>query len=184
MDENTYKDHKSSQPNRVPDNRQRAEQLRNPNKGNRFSIFAGDPERIQKANAVNLADFEGVLEISPDKASLSAMDTDPSNNKIGFNFHVRNKGARSYTLSFPDSQRFDYEIYSGDGRLLYRWSQDKEFVQVIGSSFINPGERITFSEALPLNKLKSLLSPGNYSMTIELSNYPEVVANSAFILVP
>ncbi len=41
--------------------------------GNRFSIFNGDPKRIQRANAVDPKSFDEKVEVSPNPLSIKAL---------------------------------------------------------------------------------------------------------------
>jgi hypothetical protein len=153
--------------------------------GKRYSIFAGDPERVQKANEVNVKDFSGEVLIDPKSLSLSGQATEgtaPTQFKV--TLKVKNNGKRSYTLSFPDSQRFDIIITTAEGSVLYVWSEDKSFVQKEGTSFVNAGESLNFSEFLPLENLKTKLTPGTYTLQMTLSNYPEITAKGILQVAP
>lgn len=153
--------------------------------GKRYSIFAGDPERVQKANEVNIKDFSSELLVEPKSLSLSGVAVEgAAPNQFKISLRVKNSGKRSYTLSFPDAQRFDITITSSSGGVVYLWSADKAFVQKEGTSFINGGESITFSEFLPIDLFKDKLSPGVYSVQMVLANYPEVTARGSFQLDP
>jgi hypothetical protein len=153
--------------------------------GKRYSIFAGDPERVQKANEVNVKDFSGEIIIDPKSISLSGQVSEgTAPNQFKLTFKVKNNGKRSYTLSFPDSQRFDIAITSLDGTLLYLWSGDKAFVQKEGTSFVNSGESLTFAEFLSLETLKAKMQPGTYNVQMILSNYPEVTAKGTLQIAP
>ncbi|NJK92809.1 MAG: hypothetical protein HC904_13895 [Blastochloris sp.] len=153
--------------------------------GKRYSIFAGDPERVQKANEVNIKDFSGDLSIEPKTLSLSGKASDgiaPNQFKLGFK--VKNTSKRSYTLSFPDAQRYDIAVTRPDGSLVYLWSEDKAFVQKEGSSFVNAGETLEFVEFLALDTLRAKVSPGTYQVQVILANYPEVTAKGSLEIVP
>lgn len=149
--------------------------------GKRYSLFAGDPERVQRANEVNLEDFSASLEIEPKSLSLGGAGPDAA---IKLSFKVRNTGEKSYTLSFPDSQRFDYAIVTENDSLVYLWSDDKAFMQQTGMSFVNGGEMIQFSDSIPVSTLKDLVVPGSYKIVMILSNYPEIKAAQALTVSP
>jgi hypothetical protein len=153
--------------------------------GKRYSIFAGDPERVQKANEVNISDFSGELLLDPPKLSLSGQSAEgTAPNQFKVSLKVKNNGKRSYTLSFPDAQRFDIAITASDGNLVYLWSQDKEFVQKEGTSFVNKGESLQFSDFITLDSLRSKIAPGTYSIQMILANYPEVTAKGTIEFLP
>src|SRR5258708_36274727 len=73
--------------------------------GNRFSIFNGDPKRIQRANAVNPKSFDTRVEISPNPLSIKALKAIAPNPSIKITFAVHNHAKKTYTLSFPTAQR-------------------------------------------------------------------------------
>jgi WD40 repeat protein len=145
--------------------------------GKRYSIFAGDPERVQKANEVNTKEFRAAVSLDPTSISLSE-----ENGEITATFTIHNSGAKSYTLSFPDAQRYDLALVTMDDQLLYLWSSDKMFVQEIGMSFLNGDERLTFNQTLSLDLIKQHCQPGKYKVAMILSNYPELKAAAELVV--
>jgi len=154
------------------------DKFRNP-PGKRYSIFAGDPERVQKANEVKVKDLTAAVELSPPSFSLSG-----ENEEVVATFTVRNRSDNDYTLSFPDAQRYDLALVTLDDKLIYLWSSDKMFVQQTGMSFMNGGEILQFRESLSKELLTGKLQPGTYKIAMILSNYPEVKAAAEFEVRP
>jgi hypothetical protein len=152
--------------------------------GKRFSIFAGDPERVQRANEVKVTDFSGEVEVEPQQISIAALRANSSEVKPTMRFRVFNNGKRPYTLSFPDSQRFDYLILDPAGNLFYEWSADKMFVERVDSTSLNPKERLSYQDEIPLAEKLSKLQPGTYLIKAILSNYPEITAERTFQVTP
>ncbi|MDR1145185.1 MAG: hypothetical protein LBK71_03505 [Verrucomicrobiales bacterium] len=155
--------------------------------GKRFSIFSGDPERVQRANEINLGDFKGKISLTP--ASLAktppAADQTDAPATLKVTFLVKNtSGKKSYTLSFPDSQRYDIAISQGQDRLLYLWSADKLFEQKIGVSFLNPHEVLSWTENIPIEKIVNQAAPGVYDVKVILANYPEISATATLTVTP
>jgi TusA-related sulfurtransferase len=154
--------------------------------GKRFSIFAGDPERVQKVNEVQIKDFTAKLEIVRKEISLEEIrlssDEKPALDAL---FTVQNIGKRSYTLSFPDAQRYDFMVQNAAGEAVYVWSDDKIFVQEIGKSFVNAGERLSFRPYphLNLSGVLKKLQPGEYKLTAILCNYTELKAEAPFTII-
>ncbi|MEM6885000.1 MAG: BsuPI-related putative proteinase inhibitor [Verrucomicrobiota bacterium] len=147
--------------------------------GKRYSIFAGDPERVQKANEVNVDEFRASVDLDLPAVSLSGGTTE-----ITASFQVHNAGDKSYTLSFPDAQRYDLALVTMDNQLLYLWSSDKMFVQETGMSFLNENERLMFKQPLPLSLIQEKCKPGRYKIAMILSNYPELKAAVEFEVKP
>ncbi|MEM6822225.1 MAG: BsuPI-related putative proteinase inhibitor [Verrucomicrobiota bacterium] len=154
------------------------DKFRNP-PGKRYNIFAGDPERVQRANEVNIKDFDASLTVDPPRISLSSEE-----GEIVAKFVIRNKSDRNYTLSFPDAQRYDLALVTLNDDLIYLWSADKKFVQETGMSFLNGGEMVQFTQALSLNLLKEKCSPGSYKIAMILSNYPELKGAQTITIAP
>lgn len=152
--------------------------------GKRYSIFSGDPARVQKVNEVHVKDLESKLELEKKELSLTALKAGDAT--LGLSFEVLNKGKRSYVLSFPDSQRYDIILQNSSKEVVYAWSDDKEFVKESGQSFLNKKEKIVFKPSPPIDLTPVLktLSPGSYQVIAVLSNYPEVVANADLRITP
>lgn len=147
--------------------------------GKRYSIFAGDPERVQKANEVNVDEFLASLDLD-----LPAISLTGDYSEITAKFLIHNRSDKSYTLSFPDAQRYDLALVTMDDRLLYLWSSDKMFVQETGMSFLNENEKLMFKQPIPLSLIKQKCKPGKYKIAMILSNYPELKAAAEIQVTP
>jgi len=154
------------------------EKFRNP-PGKRYSIFAGDPERVQKANEVQVKDFSASVEVEPSVFSLGG-----EMEEVVATFTIRNRSDRDYTLSFPDAQRYDLALVTMADKLIYLWSSDKMFVQQTGMSFINGGEILQFKQSLSKELLTEKVEPGTYKLAMILSNYPELKAADEIKITP
>lgn len=153
--------------------------------GKRFDIFSGDPKRIQKANAIDFADFETKIEVTPSPLSLKAAAEAPTGRpSIKVTLSVRNKGKRTYTLSFPNSQRYDMTVKDAAGQAVYTWSSDKMFVDQIGTILINSGDIISYTETIALSDFSTPAAPGNYTVEATMNNYPELSARAPLSIVP
>jgi hypothetical protein len=146
--------------------------------GNRFSIFNGDPKRIQRANAVDPKAFDSAVVISPNPLSLKAATLAGPNPSVKITFSVRNHAKKTYTLSFPTAQRWDFRIINAAGGVVYTYTDDHEFVQVVGTSMVNEGDKLCFSESIEFNDMTLPLTPGVYTVQAILSNYPEMHAQT------
>lgn len=153
--------------------------------GKRFTLFDGDPERVQKANEINFSHFKSSLSLNQPSWAISDISNPEATTSktVEITFKVRNISERNYTLSYPDAQRYDIALTrgnTGEGDALFVWSDDKIFVQSSGSSFMNPNDAITFTESVSLEKLLEKLTPGTYTIMAVLSNYPELKAQTTF----
>jgi len=146
--------------------------------GNRFSIFNGDPKRIQRANAVDPKSFDTKVEVSPNPLSVSAAKTTGPNPSIKITFSVHNHAKKTYTLSFPTAQRWDFRIVNSAGGVVYTYTDDHEFVQVVGSSMVNFDDKLVYTESVDFDDMSLPLTPGTYTVQAIMSNYPEMNAEA------
>lgn len=66
---------------------------------------------------------------------------------INMALQVYNYSRIPVTLDFTTSQRYDFAIYNSKGREVWRWSDDKAFLQVLGQVTLSPGESILYTTA-------------------------------------
>jgi len=154
--------------------------------GARFSIFDGDPARIQRANSIDFKDFAPTLTLNPAEVSLAERKDQGSlaTDNIKANFVIKDIGKRTYTLSFPSAQRYEVKVRNPAGQLVYQWSLDKKFTDDVGMVMINPTDRIGYTENISLSDFYAPLMLGNYSIEVSLSNYPEITAKAVFKVLP
>ena len=142
--------------------------------GNRFSIFNGDPKRIQRANEVDAKSFDTKVEISPNPLSIKALKAIAPNPSIKIVFSVHNHAKKTYTLSFPTAQRWDFRILNAAGTTIYIYSDNCEFEKTVGTSMVNPDDKLVYTETVDFNDLDEPLAPGTYTVQTVMANYPEM----------
>ncbi len=152
--------------------------------GNRFSIFNGDPKRIQRANAVDPAMFDCALVLSPNPLPLASLKAATPNPVIKLTFSVHNHGKKTYTLSFPTAQRWDFRIKTAAGEPIYVYSDNCDFEQKVGISMVNHDDKLSYSEVVEFNDLSAPLVPGTYTVEAVLANYPEMKAKAELVVQP
>ncbi|HEY8965097.1 MAG TPA: BsuPI-related putative proteinase inhibitor, partial [Candidatus Methylacidiphilales bacterium] len=151
----------------------------------RFSIFSGDPARIQKANSIDFQDFKASVDVDPAGLSLASYASDASGaHLLRVGFTLKNIGKRTYTLSFPSSQRFELLLKNPAGQVVYMWSHDKRFLDEVGILMINPTDQVGYTETIPLDRIYAPLVPGTYTVDFRLANYPEVGTTASFKVTP
>jgi hypothetical protein len=72
---------------------------------------------------------------------------------VRFELHITNIAADAVVLEFPTAQRYDFEVRTGAGRVLWRWSDDYAHAQVIGQEVLAPGESGRYVAVHPLREL-------------------------------
>jgi hypothetical protein len=152
--------------------------------GNSFSIFTGDPKRIQRANAVDPKSFDSQVEVSPNPLSLKVLKAAVANPSIKITFSVHNHGKKTYTLSFPTAQRWDYRILNPAGTPIYVYSDNCEFEQKVGTSMVNNDDKLVYIETVDFDDLSQPLAPGVYTVQAVLANYPDMRAVTQLTVQP
>jgi len=152
--------------------------------GNSFSIFNGDPKRIQRANAVDPKSFDAKVEVDPNPLSLKVAKAVGPNPSFKVTFSVHNHAKKTYTLSFPTTQRWDFRILNASGAVVYAYTEDHEFLQTIGTSMVNNDDKLVYPESIDFNDLDSPLTPGTYTVQAVLANYPEINAQVQLVVQP
>jgi Intracellular proteinase inhibitor len=152
--------------------------------GNRFSIFNGDPKRIQRANAVDPKAFDSKVEVTPNPLALQAVKTQGPNPGFKITFSVHNHAKKTYTLSFPTAQRWDFRILNAAGTPIYVYSDNCEFEQKVGTSMVNNDDRLVYIETVDFDDLGEHLAPGVYTVQTVMANYPEIHAEVKLTVQP
>jgi hypothetical protein len=152
--------------------------------GNKFSIFNGDPKRIQRANEVDPKSFDTKLDLLPNPMSLKTMKAAAPNPSFKITFSVHNHGKKTYTLSFPTAQRWDFRILNPAGAPIYIYSDNCEFEQKVGASMVNNDDKLVYSETIEFDDLTEPLQPGTYTVQGVMANYPEIRAQVQLTVQP
>jgi hypothetical protein len=152
--------------------------------GNRFSIFNGDPKRIQRANAVDPKSFDTKVEVAPNPLSIKALKAFAPNPSIKIIFSVHNHAKKTYTLSFPTAQRWDFRIVDAAGTAIYVYADNCEFEQKVGASMVNNDDKLVYTETVDFDDLSQPLAPGTYTVETVLANYPEIHAQAQLTVQP
>jgi hypothetical protein len=152
--------------------------------GNRFSIFNGDPKRIQRANEVDPKSFDSKVDVSPNPFSLKALKAIAPNPSLKITFSVHNHSKKTYTLSFPTAQRWDFRILDATGKPVYVYSDNCEFEQKVGSSMVNDDDKLVYMETVDFDDMNEPLTPGIYTVQTVMANYPEMHAQAQLTVQP
>jgi hypothetical protein len=93
---------------------------------------------------------------------------------------LRNTQAEPLVLTFPSGQMFDLKIINNKGEIVYTWSADKLFPQIVTTEQIGPGEK-NWSLDAPIGTL----APGRYVVEAYLVTAPLMYsARVGFEVVP
>jgi hypothetical protein len=98
------------------------------------------------------------LELSVGKAVYVAGEP------VQWHLVARNTGETPLRVEFASGQRFDLVVRQR-GALVWRWSHDKAFVQVVQEVTLRPGEALTFRAAWGQTDLQGRrVEPGTYEL--------------------
>jgi hypothetical protein len=88
---------------------------------------------------------------------------------VRFELHVTNVTREAVTLEFGSAQRYDFVVSDAEGRVLWQWSAERSFAQVVGREVLQPDESRRFEAAWSPGALR-----GEYVATGRLTslNYP------------
>jgi hypothetical protein len=113
--------------------------------------------------------------------SVATERTGPGN--LTFQYKLENRGPEDRTLEFLTSQEFEIEIRSLGGELLWRWSNDKYFLQVVtGIQLISGDSRSGGTEWDLKGNDGTPLPPGVYKCKFYLTCSPNTGLVSEFTL--
>ncbi|MDR7416903.1 MAG: BsuPI-related putative proteinase inhibitor [Armatimonadota bacterium] len=59
---------------------------------------------------------------------------------VRMELRVHNRGFRPVTFEFSTTQRYDFRVLRPDGTVVWQWSHDRVFAQVLGTLVLQPGE--------------------------------------------
>ncbi|MDA1340796.1 MAG: BsuPI-related putative proteinase inhibitor, partial [Verrucomicrobia bacterium] len=88
------------------------------------------------------------------------------------------------TLYFPTAQRCEAVIRDSEGKVIYTWSEDYEFAQDAGYSYLNAGEHLNYQLTIPYQALRGKVPVGESTITANLVNYPQLRAEMPLRIQP
>ncbi len=101
---------------------------------------------------------------------------------VTFTLLVTNPASASVTLTFPNTQFYDFIVTGADGREVWHWSEARTFRPALSTRTLAAGAAILFSESWNQHrKLGRDVPPGSYWVTAWLAgDDPHVAAPLAF----
>jgi hypothetical protein len=89
---------------------------------------------------------------------------EPQNEKgLLFRYELKNQTETEKTFQFPTSQKFDYVIKDKNGKVVYQYSKNHMFMQVLSSIRLKQGD--TYKQDILVNGLE----PGTYELEVWLT---------------
>ena len=114
---------------------------------------------------------EDVIQVDVDVLASLIPDVtaEYSGGMLSTHFEVDNISENAISVTFPSGQRYDYQILDGSGEILYTWSMDKSFIEMLMDETIEPGQSWLYDEQLSLSDLE--FKAGEYSVVYTMSFY-------------
>ncbi len=135
----------------------------------------GRGEKLPEYNDPKLAGLVLTLELAPLPVKLSEV------RQLKVMVTITNKSKKPITLEFPDSQRFEIYLRNATETVLTTWSDNHAFADVVGTVFINPQERLQYSETIATREL----TPNKvFTAEVFFPKYPELRVRQKFLTAP
>jgi hypothetical protein len=147
-------------------------------------FMQGSKKRFEGANELNLDSYQARMEVSPTELTLQRIRDPQPNDQIVIKFTLKNESDKGSTLYFPTAQRCEAVIRNADGKTVYTWSEDYDFAQDAGYSYLNAGEHLNYQLTIPYQALRGKIPAGLSTITASLVNYPQLRAEMPLQIQP
>jgi hypothetical protein len=147
-------------------------------------FMQGSKKKFEGANELNLDSYKTRLEVTPTELTLERIRDPQPNDQIVLKFTLKNESDKGSTLYFPTAQRCEAVIRDADGKVIYTWSEDYDFAQDSGYSYLNAGEHLNYQLTIPYQALRGKIPAGPSIITASLVNYPQLRAEMPILIQP
>jgi len=147
-------------------------------------FMQGSKKRFEGANELNLDSYQARLEVSPTELTLQRIRDPQPNDQIVIKFTLKNESDKGSTLYFPTAQRCEAVIRDAEGKIVYTWSEDYDFAQDAGYSYLNAGEHLNYQLTIPYQALRGKIPVGETTIMASLVNYPQLRAEMPLQIQP
>lgn len=93
--------------------------------------------------------------------------------KVVFDFELMSHYTKPVTLYFGSGQSFELIITDEQGEEVYRFSEDKAFIQMIREQIISPGEELEFQDSWDRTNKEGKKLTGKFKAEIRIMVIPE-----------
>jgi hypothetical protein len=147
-------------------------------------FMQGSKKRFEGANELNLDSYQARLDVSPTELTLQRIRDPQPNDQIVIKFTLKNESDKGSTLYFPTAQRCEAVIRDAEGKIVYTWSEDYDFAQDAGYSYLNAGEHLNYQLTIPYQALRGRIPAGQSTIMASLVNYPQLRAEMPLQIQP
>ena len=90
-----------------------------------------------------------------------------------------NDGQTTLVLDFPDGQRYDFEVISEDGAVVWHWAEGRFFAQVLGRETLEPGASLRWT-----GRIEAGLPAGVYRVIATLTTVEPHAIEATLTVLP
>ncbi|MDE2720830.1 BsuPI-related putative proteinase inhibitor [Candidatus Palauibacter polyketidifaciens] len=90
-----------------------------------------------------------------------------------------NDGPATLILDFPDGQRYDFEVISEDGAVVWHWAEGRFFAQVLGRETLEPGASLRWT-----GRIEAGLPAGVYRVIATLTTVEPHAIEATLTVLP
>ncbi len=118
---------------------------------------------------------------APDlRLALSTGDESPAAGApIVLELSAANDGDAPLVLDFPDGQRFDFEVFSEDGAVVWHWAEGMFFAQMLGRERLESGAVLRWTE-----RIEGGLPAGAYRVVATLTTVERRAVEASLTVLP
>ncbi len=138
-----------------------------------LAAFACAAAGSAKGLATRVPDRELRLSLSTGEGSP------PAATPIVIELTGTNDGQAALVLDFPDGQRYDFEVTSEDGALVWRWAEGRFFAQVLGRETLEPGSSLRWT-----GRIEAGLPAGVYRVIATLTTVEPHAIEATLTVLP
>lgn len=105
-------------------------------------------EKTTRAEAVTIAGRLVDLEEKLNSSVIVKASAVETSDGLDMSITISNKTDKTISIDHSSQQLFDFAIFDKQGNSLYRWSANRMFLQMVGTSKIEPGDEMVLSDTL------------------------------------
>ncbi len=114
------------------------------------------------------------------RLSLSAGEESPAAaTPVVLELTGTNEGQAALILDFPDGQRYDFEVISEDGAVVWHWGEGRFFAQVLGRETLEPGASLHWT-----GRIEAGLPAGVYRVLATLTTVEPHTIEATLTVLP
>ena len=98
---------------------------------------------------------------------------------IVFDLTGTNDGRATVVLGFSDAQRYDFEVISEDGTVVWHWAEGRFFAQVLGGETLEPGASLRWT-----GRIEAGLPAGVYRVIATLTTVEPQAIEATLTVLP